>query len=200
MKSATTASTEMPQPAIAMPGLAGRDELGRDPARPRLAVELERDGHLPDRAVGADGEHDLPGQLEVAAARDVEPFGRAAQVGQRRARCRSERRQLGVVADELVQPVLDADPVLDAVPQHLPPGGREAAALGGDPDERDGRAQRERRRDVGDDRIPLLGLPRPGRVEDPDDVLAAVAEDAAHRLAVVRIAGEALGQDEQARG
>ena len=35
------------------PGLAGRDELAADPARLRLAVELERDRHLPDRAVGA---------------------------------------------------------------------------------------------------------------------------------------------------
>ena len=59
MKSATTASTEMPQPAIAIPVWpVGTNSLAIA-ARARGRVELERDGHLPDRAVGADREHDV---------------------------------------------------------------------------------------------------------------------------------------------
>ena len=48
-----------PPPRDRDPGLAGRDELALDATAARLGVELERDGHLPDRAVGADGEDDL---------------------------------------------------------------------------------------------------------------------------------------------
>ena len=72
-----------------------------------------------------------------------------------------------------------------------PPCGRHA-------DERDGRLERQRGRHVRDDRDPLLALPGARRVEDRDDVLAPVAQHAAHRLAVVRVAGEALGEDQQA--
>src|SRR5207253_1910551 len=35
-------------------GLPRRDELARETAAPRLRIELERDRHLPDRAVRAD--------------------------------------------------------------------------------------------------------------------------------------------------
>ena len=107
MKSATTASTEIPSPR-SRSRLAGRDEARREPARPRLAVELERDRHLPDRAVGADREHDLRRQLEVRAGRDVrDPSG-----GRRRSRsstpCRAaSAHQLVVVARNSCRPVLD---------------------------------------------------------------------------------------------
>ena len=43
------------------PRLAGRDELAREAAPLCLGIELERDGHLPDRAVRADEEHDVGG-------------------------------------------------------------------------------------------------------------------------------------------
>ncbi len=58
MKSATTASTAMPQPAIAMPVCPVGTNTDRDAAPAGLEVELERHGHLPDRAVRADREHD----------------------------------------------------------------------------------------------------------------------------------------------
>src|SRR5207253_3230548 len=47
------------------PGLAGRDEDRAQAAPARLEVELARDGHLPDRAVGADGEDDRRIDREV---------------------------------------------------------------------------------------------------------------------------------------
>ena len=85
---------------------------------------------------------------------------------------------------------------MHAAQEHAP-GGREAAPLSRDADERDGRPEHERtpprRRRSG--RRP----PRPGTlgVEDRDDVVAAVAEDAVHRLAVVRVGRVPLGEDQQ---
>ena len=64
------------------PRLAGRDEHGGEAAAPGLEVELEGDGLLPDRAVGADGQHDLRRDLEVLAGRHVQLGGRLAQVAQ----------------------------------------------------------------------------------------------------------------------
>ena len=64
------------------PGLAGRDEDGGEASAPGLEVELERDGLLADRAVGADGEGDLRRDQEVLAGGDVQLGGRLAQVAQ----------------------------------------------------------------------------------------------------------------------
>ena len=98
-----------PPPRDRDPGLAGRDELAPDAAPARLGVELERDGHLPDRAVRADGEDDLRVVREVLAGRDVEAGGRLAQVAELDAVQRGELAQLRVVGDELVQAVLDVE-------------------------------------------------------------------------------------------
>ena len=109
MKSATTASTEIPHPAIAIPVWpVGTNSLAIPRAR-AAGVELERDGHLPDRAVGADGEHDLRAVRQVLAGRRVEAGGRLAQVAELDAVPRGERRELGVVGDELVQAALDVE-------------------------------------------------------------------------------------------
>src|SRR5581483_12387868 len=51
------------------PGLSRRNEDRPLAAAPRLEVELERDGHLPDRAIRADGEHDRAGHVEDLAGR-----------------------------------------------------------------------------------------------------------------------------------
>src|SRR5437868_12207058 len=64
------------------PRLAGRDEDRAETAAASFEVELERDGFLADRAVGADGEHDARRDAEVLAGRDVESLGRPAQVAQ----------------------------------------------------------------------------------------------------------------------
>ena len=60
------------------PGLPRRHEDRTQPALSRLAVELERHGHLADRAIGADREHDLRVELEVLAGRNVQAGGRLA--------------------------------------------------------------------------------------------------------------------------
>ena len=75
------------------PGLAGRDEHRGETAPPGLEVELERDGLLSDRAVGADGQGDLRRELEVLAGRDVQIRGRpaAGRAARRRARARARR-------------------------------------------------------------------------------------------------------------
>ena len=179
------------------PGLAGRHEHRIEAAALRLAVELERDGHLPDRAVGADGEDDPRVELEVRAGRDVQTVGRLAQVAQLDTVARGELDQLGVVLQVLVQAVLDVEPCRDALLQQLAPGGREAAALGGDADERRRRAEGEAVLDRADDRDALVALARALGVDDRHGRVGAVLHDPAHRLAVVRVAALALGEDQQ---
>jgi len=83
-------------------GLPGRDEDGPQTALLRLAVELERDGHLPDRAVGADGEHDPGVELQVLAGRDVEAVRGLAQVVQLDLVARGKLNELGILGQELV--------------------------------------------------------------------------------------------------
>ena len=126
------------------PSLAGRDEDGAQAAVPGGKVELDRDRLLADRAVGADGEDDLGGYLEVLSGRDAEVRGRLAQVTELDAVLLGERRQLRVLADELVEPALEVEAGADRVLQELAPGQREATALGRDADGRGGRPVRER--------------------------------------------------------
>ena len=197
MKSATTASTAMPQPAIAMPVWPVGTKTDATPRAPRLEVELERDRHLPDRAVGADGEHDR--RRHLRGSRRSRSRGRAAAGAGRAAprRAVARARELVVVAEEHVQAVLDVEPVRDAALQQVDPRRREASALRGDADERGVRVEAERIVDRADDRDAVLRVARRARrVEDRDDVVAPVAKDASHRLPVVRVGAEALGEDE----
>ena len=126
------------------PRLTGRDEGGRDPAGGRGPVELERDGHLPDRTVGADREHVLRRLLEVGARGHVQIGGRAAEVAELDAVTNGELAQLLVVAQELVQAVLHVQPARDGGLQQLAPRGRKATARRGDADERRRRLEPER--------------------------------------------------------
>ena len=91
------------------PGLPGGHEERRQPSRACGAVELERDRHLPDGAVGADGEDDPGVDLEVRARRAVEAGRRPAQVAKLDAGPVGHRTQLGVVGEHLVEPVLDRE-------------------------------------------------------------------------------------------
>ncbi len=127
----------------------------------------------------------------------VEAGRRLAQIAQLDAVLRRERAQLGVVGDELVEAVLDVEPACDAFLQELAPGRRETAAGRRDADERGRRAEPQGVGDGADDREAFEGLPRPLRVEDPDDLLGPVAEHAAGGLPVVRIGGVALREDEE---
>src|SRR5438132_31852 len=63
-------------------GLAGRDEHGPEAAPARLEVELPGRGHLPDRAVRADREHDRRVDVEVRAGRGPEVRWALAEVTQ----------------------------------------------------------------------------------------------------------------------
>ena len=175
-------------------GLSRRHELGSDASPLRFAVELERDGHLPDRAVGADGQDDLRGHLEVVSRRHVEIVRRLAQVAELDALLACEVDELGVARQELVQPVLDVEAVRNARADLLAERGREAAARRRDADERCVRVEAERVVDGADDREAVLGLPLALGVEQRDDLLRRVAHDAPRRLPVVRVARLALSE------
>ena len=140
------------------PGLAGRDELGVEPAPPRLAVELDRDGLLADRAVRADRE-----RLFAASCR-FSPVGTLRSGGGlrrswsstpcwRRARPARRRRRgtRGGRSRRRGRPRSSR--------QQLAPGRREAPALGGDADERRRRAVGEPVLDGADDRDALVAPP-----------------------------------------
>ena len=135
-KSETTASTAIPQPAIAIPVWPVGTKTRGEAAAARLEVELERDRLLADRAVGADGQRDPRRDLEVLAGRDVQVGRRLAQVAQLDAVLARELDQLRVLGDELVQAALEVEAGRDRLLQQLAPGRREAAALRGDADER----------------------------------------------------------------
>ena len=91
---------------------------------------------------------------------------------------------------------LEVEAVGDRALQELPPGGREAAARRGDADERRRRLKGKRVVDRADNRDPLVGLSGSLRVEDRYDRLGAVPDDAAHRLAVVRVAALTLSENQ----
>ena len=126
--------------------------------RTRRAVELERHRHLPDRAVRPHREHDRRVDLEVRPAGAVEAVGRSSQVPKLDCVLVGQRPELGIVADHLVEPVLDRSPAR-MHDEERTPGGWEASALRRDADERDDRLVRHRRFDVTHDRHAVLGLP-----------------------------------------
>ena len=130
-----------PPPGDRDPGLAGRDELARDPAplAPRRRARARRSS---SRSRSRSRPSARPSsRASGSRRRDVEAGRRLAQVAQLDAVPRRESGQLGIVGDELVQAVLDVEPVRDAALQQLAPGRREAAALRRDADERRGRPE-----------------------------------------------------------
>ena len=140
---------------------------------------------------------DVENGLHVFLTDDPELRALAAERG---VELRGEGGEPRIVAEEDVQPVLDVEPVLDAVAQQLEPRWREAAALRGDADEGRVRAERQPLLDGLHDADAVLRVPGlPRRVEDRRDVVAAVAEHAPHRLAVMRVGAEALSEDQVAR-
>ena len=180
-------------------GLTRRHEDRREAPRARLEVELDGDGLLADRAVRADGEDDLRVDLEVRPGRDVEPRRRLAQVAQRDAVLARERRSArdprrrtragrsrrrGPAAMQSFRRSRHAGgkrPPCVATPTTATVGSYASASS-----------------TVADDRDALVALARPLRVEDRDDRIRPVADDPAHRLAVVRVVREALAEDEEA--
>ena len=73
-----------------------------------------------------------------------------------------------------------------------------SALLGCHADEGDLRVEREGRIDITHDRDSGLLLPGANRVEDRHDVLTAIAQQPVHRLPVMPVGGEALGEDQRA--
>ena len=199
MKSETTASTAIPQPAIAIPVWpVGTNSLAM-PRRLASRVELERDGHLPDRAVRAD--RAARRSRRASGSRRSGRSGRRG--GLRRSRsstpCRAASSASSrIVGDELVQAVLDVEAVRDAAPS----GARATPAGSGRPGSRRRRARSSARaaappRPCRRSGSPSCVSPARVRVEDRDDLLGPVAHHAAGRLPVVRVGREALGEDQQ---
>jgi hypothetical protein len=108
----------------------------------------------------------------------------------------SRASKLRVVGQELVQAALDVEAVLDARAQQRPPGGWKPSSLCGDADDRGRGAERDRLGERADDRRALELSSRPGGVDDGDDGVRRVTEDATGGLAVVRVARVTLGQDD----
>ena len=194
MKSATTASTEIPSRRSRC-RLSRRHELGRDASPLRLAVELERDGHLPDRAVGADGQHDLApaprgSRRSARSGRAAACAGRAAR---RRARARARRARRRRSGTRAVRSRRRARSRCSSGSARGTPAGN------GLPRSRRRRARSSDRSERlvhrADDREALLGLPRARGVEQRHDLLRRISHDAPRGLAVVRVAALALSED-----
>ena len=152
-------------------GLPGGHEHGAQPTGPRLAVELERDGHLPDRAVRADREHDPrrvpPGSPRWArSALPAGGAGRAARLRSARPARRARDRRRGTRAGRSPRA---APGRIQARTSSRHAGGKRPPA-GATPDDRGRRPEAQRPVDVGHDRHAVLGLPRARRVQDRDDV------------------------------
>jgi len=137
--------------------------------------------------LGFGGEDDGGSVRQVRARRDGEVGGRASQVAQLDLVPARVLGELGVVGQELVHACLDVEPLRDRVLQDVAPLLGEAASRGRDADERGRRPEAERVRDPADDGDALVRLARVLRVEDGDDRIGAVADDATGRLPVVRI-------------
>ena len=104
--------------------------------------------------------------------------------------------ELRIVLEPDVQAVLEIESSRDTCAQQRAPVRRKASALSDDPDERGVRVEAKRVVDARDDRDAVLGLAGALRVEDRGDGLTPVAHDAAQGLAVMRVLGELLGEDE----
>ena len=180
------------------PSPRSRSRSGRSARRrtrapaPRLEIELDRDGLLSDRAVRPD-RHDLRVDLEIRARWHVQAGRRSAQVSQLDAV--PVPRQLRILETNSWRH-LD----VEAVAIELVQSSRQAAGtvlLGRHSDDRDGGT-----RAGASSTVPTIGMPRALRracgVEDRHRRVRAVADDPAHRLAVVRVVREALSEDQDA--
>ena len=194
----TTASTAIPQPAIAIPVWPVGTKRASSP-RARAARSSSSETVIFPIAQS----EPTVSTIRAGIVRFA-PVGTSRSAGgRRRSRsstpwCAASSHELRVVREELVQAVLDVQAGGDAALEQLAPGRREAAALGRDADDRGRRPEGERVVHRGDDRDAALRLPRARRVEERDDLPLSVGEHAAGGLPVVRVAGEALGEEQQA--
>ena len=97
MKSATTASTEIPQPGDRDPRLAGRDELAADPARRASRSSSSATVIFPIAQSEPTVRIDVAPWVRFSPVGHVEAGRRLAQVAQLDAVLRARGRELGVV-------------------------------------------------------------------------------------------------------
>ena len=172
------------------PGLAGGHERRVQPARARGGVELERDGHLADRAVGADGVHDA--HVGAVGAGHAQAGRRGAQVAQPHAGVAAAAASSGSSASTVCRPASTSMPGADRLEQRRAPLGGQRAAERRHADHEHVRAERHGLGDGGHDRdrparVRHDVVRRPAglaRVDDRDDLARAVAQDAVRGLGV----------------
>ena len=185
-KSDTTASTAMPQPAIAMPVWPVGTKTDSSPRRePRGRARARRSScrsRSPSRPSGRSAR-----ELQVLAGGDVQVGRRLAQVAQLDAVLARELDQLVVLADELVQAALEVRPAAIACfSSSRQAGGKRPPWVATPTSAVVGRYAGPPRR--ADDRDALVSLAGARRVEDRDRRVGRVAKDPARGLTVVRVA------------
>src|SRR5215211_6860876 len=111
------------------PRLPRRYEHRGDSSLTRRLVELERDGHLPDRAVRSYGQDGRCLDLEVRAGRHRETLGRPPQVAKIYAVLAREGSEIRIVRDEDVHPRLDVQSRFDRIAEDSLPRRRKPPAL-----------------------------------------------------------------------
>ena len=199
MKSETTASTAMPQPAIAIPvwpvgtnsAASPRDRASRSSSSDTVIFPIAQSEPTVSTV--------RAGSLEVRAGRDVEAGRRAARSRSstlcraRARRARRRRRGTRAARSRRRAPCRCSCAAARATPAGTarPEWRRRRGPC---------RAEAERVVDRGDDRDAALRLPRPRRVEQRDDLSLPVREHAARGLAVVRVPRVPLSEYEQLLG
>ena len=134
-KSLITRSTATPQPSIIIPVWPVGTKTAARPACAGRPAELEGDAHLADRAVGADGQDHVLARAVGPADGRLLAARRPAVVDDRDAGGLGRGGELGVVADERVQPGQDVEAGRDRLEDRPAPGAGQLAAGRGDPDE-----------------------------------------------------------------
>ena len=143
MKSATTASTATPSPAIRMPVWPVALKSAAMPRSLQPAGQGDRRDHLADRAIRADGEQAVARPRIALADRQA----RRADRGHRRAcrfRCSRERGEARLVAQPLVEARSHVQPGVQRRRRIVDEIGAELAAGPGDAEHQSPRARRDR--------------------------------------------------------
>jgi hypothetical protein len=175
-------------------GLSGGNEPGVHARAAGCSGDLQRGDHLPDVAVRADGQHAAGAGLLRAGFSDRLRVRRAAEVDDARVVVPREGGELGIVPQHQVETGNEIQAGRQRPGEQRPPGRRELTAGGGDADHEGGRVVRQRLFERGDDRGGrghadhlLEGAAGVLPVEDSDDLVPAVADQARRRLGRVRI-------------
>ena len=163
-KSLMSRSTATPQPSIIIPVWPVGTNDAERPAACAEDAQLQGDRHLADRAVRADGQDHPLARAVAAPDGRLHPIRRPPVVDDPRPGSGRRSGELGVVAEERVEPGMDVEAGPDRVEDRRPPRVRELAAGRGDADQ-----QRVRRRPSARGPPPsdaTIGMSWPGRIAD----------------------------------